>query len=540
MVKSAYLALTIALLLQPAVSAATRTSSVLANESRLSKPVSFQARRIHLGELLDRIGEATGTRLTADDRLEPVSGFELTLLVRKRPARELLEALPRLYSFPPDRWYWTREKEDQYLLRHTQTRAALQATRREYAKEFLVHAWRRHAEFFAHPEKQAALAAADPELRTIADPRFFARQRGFFSFMEGLQEADVRQILNGRRLDFPMDRLSPQQRDFVREEYVRHKVPGNPDAVPLEQLEKVTLYSSPGADGTICLDLGPSVGAYGVLGGSWLQQAQDAWRLRTWQGAGEDRTAGNLEIPARGEVVAPQQLQLSGIPLDEALLRLGKLGRIDLLFDRSAGEARADFGLGGPLQEVLANLGRTYLDWKHWAPFYLFRHQAWDTTPTEKFVPWPVVRDLRKSAEENHGYLRAEDWSRLAALNKEQLSYLEKEFPDTRSVAGVQILLRLHATMNDQERLAAARPKGAGWEDFTPATRQRLAVLYTPQDARASRIIVRWSAEGKVHPVQLFLGSGELRPREFAFQRTRRWDDQKGQFVDLPEEPRTK
>ena len=72
--------------------------------------------------------------------------------------------------------------------------------------------------------------------------------------------------------------------------------------------------------------------------------------------------------------------------MEEALLRLGKLGRLDLLFDRSAGEISTDFKLGGPPNEVLANLGRSYLDWKHWEPFYLFRQREWETNPTEKLM----------------------------------------------------------------------------------------------------------------------------------------------------------
>jgi hypothetical protein len=51
--------------------------------------------------LADWLGVALGVD---DRRVEPVSGFLLTVVVHNRTAAETLEAVAALYSFPPDRW----------------------------------------------------------------------------------------------------------------------------------------------------------------------------------------------------------------------------------------------------------------------------------------------------------------------------------------------------------------------------------------------------------------------------------------------------
>src|SRR5436309_82003 len=79
----------------------------LSREPGLARPVSFSAYRIYVGEVLEQISAKTGAVLETDERLAPLSGYELTLVVHERPAWEVLDAVRRLYLAGQDRWYWT-------------------------------------------------------------------------------------------------------------------------------------------------------------------------------------------------------------------------------------------------------------------------------------------------------------------------------------------------------------------------------------------------------------------------------------------------
>lgn len=498
-----------------------RERSILAGEPRLSRRVSLTVQRVYLGELLERLSTETEVRLEADDRLDPVSGYELTAVVHNRPVRELLEALPALFGHPPDRWFWTRERGSapRYVLRHTLPAEDVRKRQDEWAHAFRVAQFQRNTFFYSlKPEQRALNARSDPYLQVLNDPR--SRGEGFFSFIAELTEADLRSVARGGRLEIPIDRLSVAQRQFIRETYSRMNILGRPGIESPDDLKGIALFHD---DGTIYLELGRS-GGHGVLGGIWLTQALREKDLREWTGAS---VASGLDqaVPAPGQKVRAEELRIQNDTLDRLVERLGRLGRVNVLLDRSpyAGNVRhsaASYGLDGRLQDVLGRLKHHNLLWKHQQPFVLFCQQNWATQPRDALVPWSMLKSLRESAAANGGFLRPEDWFLLAGLRREQLEYLSREFPDASRVSASQVLLRLAKQMSHDEMTALARPEGAGWQDWSRATRSRLTVLFTPADAQRVRMIVRWQVEARPPRVHLYLGPSDapLRPLEIELQ----------------------
>jgi hypothetical protein len=483
-------------------------SSPLAGDTRLERKITLARGRIYLGELLERLSTETSVRLQASDRLAPVSGYELTVYVRERPARDVLQALARLYDAPPDRWYWEREArggKPVYTLKHTLNPEALRAAQEEEAQRRLRAHYAQIAEFYALPqERRDALAARDPYLHPYNNPR----AQAMFSLLSGLPAAERESVMSGHRLDLPVERLSPQQQAFVQDYYRSANVGGDPP-------ERISLRHNTLPWTSVIFQIG-NAGGGGIIGGARLENEMQAWARGLGSAGGEERPPDRM-VPAPGVEARPEELALRGVTKDVALLRLGRLGRVDLLFDHAvavkAETFRMDRGLDGRLPEVLKNLERTTLSWKWRDNFALFRDAHWPRARRSGSVPWPLRRELRASARGNGGYLRLPDWLRLAALEREQLERLGEEFPDAGIVRQFQIPLRLVAGMSKEERAAAARDEGAGWTEFSSATRQRLVALFTPQEARKARILFQWRGDEKPPGVRLYVDAGDGVPR---------------------------
>ena len=209
--------------------------------------------------------------------------------------------------------------------------------------------------------------------------------------------------------------------------------------------------------------------------------------------------------------------------MDAVLARLGRIAGISLLFDAPpiVRQYRFDpgYGLDGSLQEIIDNLGRQELIWKRHGSIYLFRRQDWAVCNREGLIPWQLIKDLRAGAAANGGYLRPQDWLRLSGLKREQLESLDEEFPDAVSVRKLQSVLRLVAELNEREQRAAGKPTGADWDDWSPETRRRLGVLFSPDDARRTRLVFRWDPLSRPPKLTIYFGQAlpPLTPREIAF-----------------------
>jgi hypothetical protein len=497
----------------------TELPAVLRTDERLARRVSISEERVYIGELLERLGREAGVRLEASERLAPVSGYEVTILVQDRPLREVLDALARLYHCPPDRWSWAREGRGdrvRYVLRHTLPPETWNQHHQSFAEEYMLDQHRRLAQLWAAPpEQREVMARDDPFLQAFNN----ARNAGFFSFVGDVPEETLRFVMRGGRFEIPMARLSPSQRDFISSEY------GSRNRAGQEAMLQSVWLTGPAdtASRSISLNLG-EIGSHAVLGGIWLRDALREHARDSWAGTGEERRAPGGTVPV-DEDIPPEQLRVQGEMHDTIVHRLARLGHLNVILDRRLqGSYSLDAmtpHLEGELSEVLARLEQADLTWKWRRPFLLFRPLGWQQFHRDALAPWPFVRDLRASAASNGGYLQPEDWLRLADLPLEQLLLLGEHYPDVHGIRQVQVLLRLIGAMNEREQALIARTEGAAWADLSRTTRQRLLVLFPTEDARLVRVHARWDREARPPRAYLYMGAGVPvpQPREFRFQR---------------------
>jgi hypothetical protein len=503
----------------PVLAAANGSTSPLRDEPLLRKKVSFDARRLYLGELLEQVSRETGVALEADDRLSPISGYELTVVVRERPARDLLEAVVRLYDAPPDRWYWSRVKragKTHYVLKNTLGPDALAQAREAWVRERLLQMLQERRSFYGlPPAERARLAAADPALMTANGPW----NEAAFSLVAELPEQELLPLIAGRSVSLRVSELTPSQQQFARDYYRR-------SMAPAEMPETISLHRR--GDFGIIFQIGDAGGG-AALGGIRLQNELRQQAVRMWQGEGDPTRPPDDPVPAPGEAARPEELIYQRLTRDRILHRLARLGRLDLLFDHPSSEAARryssditapDKGLAGRLPAVLENLGSTGLIWRYREPFLLFRDAHWPNARRDFHVPWPVRRTLRASAQAGGGYLKPADWLLMAGLSQEQLDTLGTEFPDAGQVKSFQLPLRLAAAMDRKEQAALERPDGAGWADWSEGTRRRLLTLMTPAEAQRARMVLKWLDKEDPPALQLYLGSAAppLRPVTLTFR----------------------
>ncbi len=503
--------------------------SVFAGNIALQRPITLSTRSIRLGELVDRISALTGVDLQVDDQsVDPVSGFTLTAVVQSRTAAETLEAIPALYSFPPDRWYWDRTQkegaEPKYVLRHTLPHLASRQLREVMAKEALSRQFQKvSALYAASPQQRNKMAESDPMLAALNTPR----NLDFLSFMQGLGEADVLTLMSGGIVDIPMSRLSQRQRAFVTNEFRSANLLGREGVVQPHEFEKISLEGAGLNEPSIFLNLG-SVGSHAVLGGIWIDQELSTLSLKNWVSRSESAKAPEGDVPAPGVPLKPNDLRIQNTRYDSLLRRLGRLGRLNLLLDRTTPSAAertysADFPLAGKLSQLLPRLSYSRLLWKKRAAFLLFRPDDWQALDRGEVPSWPVVRDLRRAAVANSGYLRPEDWIRLGRFDREALEHLEEEFPDfgARQFSMVHQLMRLAFRVRESDRQQWNRDGGVGWDDLSPRARAALRQMEPQADLRRVRVLLQWKPDAKPPAGTFYLGyqDGVKNPVKLTFQK---------------------
>jgi hypothetical protein len=449
-----------------------KISSVLLEDPQLEQSVSIRKDRIYLGELLDTLSDHVDAPISVSDQFGPMSGYELTVNIHSHPAREVMEGVRRLYNMPPDRWNWMRTKGDhpKYVLRPTLPGTAVREAQSNFSERYLLDEFDKRRRFYALPPNQRAqLAKEDPLLKAANN----SRSPGFFSFVSGLSNDELRSVIRGRPLHLPMDRLTSGQRQFIVDEFRRANLLGKPEVKQPNDLQQVTLISTGEDIPTVYLNIGP-VGAHGLIGGAWAKMALDRWQDITnqnWVGAGEDRRVPPLPLPVT-ELDPP------------------------LLFDRAI-HAYNKGAFQGKEPRALLQLDGKVVTWKRWGDFVLARPLDWPLCDREAAVPWPLRRDLRRASIANGGFLRKQDWVRMSRLEPDQLSTLQEEFADAASVTVIKPLLELWAAMSESEQNAASRAEGAGWADFSQNTRSYLLRSRAPDAARGYHLYMNWDMNAR-------------------------------------------
>ena len=504
-------------LLTAAVASAAPAQRVRTGESRadldrdprLARPISVSRYRMYLGELLERITRETGVTLQTDERHQPLSGYELALVVHERPAWEVLDAVARMYAYPPERWYWsktTRNGTATYTLHNTLTAADLLRMREQQAVSFVLGDFRRKKNFYALSAPQRAQAAlVDPLLKPLDSPQ----AEGAFSFLGALPEGQVRAIIQGTPYTLPADRFTPQQRRYLVDHYEQHNARerSNPEVLegkrpPFElradQVTEATVVRDDSMGGlfAVALKLGNSKAL--LLGGFSLLKALREQPSTAWRITDELASAPLQVLPAPERKARPDELAVQNDSPDRVLERLGQAGKLNLVYDRPVMRTFLFYRvygvkLEGELPEVLKRLEGQNLIWKRKDPFFEFRLADWLGNRRDVLVPWPQLRQLRETVRANQGYLNLDALLQLAALRPEQQEYLRADYGDlTRYPQGADLvtLLQFAAGMDLKTREGLSAPTGSGWDEWPAAVRKQAEALFGVEKARSVRVVL--------------------------------------------------
>lgn len=504
-------------LLTAAVASAAPAQRVRTGESRadldrdprLARPISVSRYRMYVGELLERITRETGVSLQTDERNQPLSGYELALVVHERPAWEVLDAIARMYAYPPERWYWsksTRNGAALYTLHNTLTAADLLRLREQQGVSFVLGDFRRKKSFYALSVPQRAqVAQTDPLLKPLDNPQ----AEGAFSFLGALQEGQVRAIIQGTPLTIPADRLTPQQRRYLVDNFdqqnARERM--SPEVLegkrpPLElradQVTEATIVRDDSMGGlfAVALKLGNSKTL--LLGGFSLLKALREQPSTAWRITDELASAPQQGVPAPERKARPDELAVQNDSPDRVLERLGQTGKLNLVYDRPVMRTFLFYRvygvkLEGELPEVLQRLETQNLIWKRKAPFFEFRLADWLGNRRDVLVPWPQLRKLRETVRANQGYPNLDALIQLATLRPEQQEYLRADYVDlTRFPQGADLisLLQLAAGMDAKARKGLSEPNGSGWDEWPAAVRKQAEALFGVEKARSVRVVL--------------------------------------------------
>jgi len=469
----------------------------LDKDPRLARPISVSRYRMYLGELLERITRETGVSLETDERNQPLSGYELALVVHERPAWEVLDASARMYAYPPERWYWsktTRNGAATYTLHNTLKAADLLRLREQQGVSFVLDDFRRKRYFYSLAAPQRASAVlVDPSLK----PSDNSQVEGAFSFLGALPEARVRAIIQGSPLTLPADRFTPQQRRYLVDTYEQHNARerSNPEVLegkrpPFElRADEVTEAmvvhdDSMGGLFAVTLKLGntsaPLLGGFSLLK-ALREQPSAAWRLTD-----ELAPAPAQVVPVPGLKARLDMLGIQNDSPDRVLERLGQAGKLNLVYDRPVMRTFLFYRvygvkLEGELPDVLKRLEGQNLIWKRKEPFFGFRLADLLGNRRDVLVPWPQMRRLRETVRASKGYLNVEALLQLTALRPEQQEYLRTDYADlSRYLQEAEpiSLLQFAASMDATTRAGLSAPTGS---DGPPPCRSK------PRRCSASR-----------------------------------------------------
>lgn len=253
--------------------------SPLPDDARLSKPVTLQKRRIHLGELLETVAGQTGVKLGVDKASGAASGAYLTVVLAGEPLRNVMQALTELFThrFNSAEWISDRKAPGRYVLRLARTPSQAAAAARSAAVARVMQDARRLHQILQLPQE-----ARPPEggSNIALMPSGFANS-GRGKIFKALTPQELEQLLQGKVVVVPARRLAESDRTAVALGY-----PDAPDRA-YSQADFVTLYADwmSGAFMPWILIDNPYGVASNVVGGplterDWLGELADGWIFR--------------------------------------------------------------------------------------------------------------------------------------------------------------------------------------------------------------------------------------------------------------------
>jgi hypothetical protein len=487
--------------LGPGAPVAAGGGSPLRREPRLNARITLAHREIYLGELVEQIGVRTGVSLAVSDRQGPVSGYRTTLIVRNRPAVEVLEAFAALYGTRTDRWFWAKSGAGFELRPEASPQALPESWERLGVRVLLDEQAQMKAFYALHPEGRARALARDPSLAPLGTP---LRERTF-PLVAGLSPSQIEALAERRPIRIPVASLTHAQRGALGD--------GQKNA------RSVTLFGMTSPAPAIFFQAGGG-GGPAILGGRTAQArlfrlAQDAWVL-----PGDQRTPLGGRVPQRETPEAQRDLAGGYAPLARAVELLARHADVDVLLDHhGVDNDSAMLDLRGALGVVLGRLDAARMMWKRRGSLYLFRPKEYPRYSRIMLVGWPSISGWRRAATEGDGFLGVRQWAEVAGLNESQVARIRDEFPDVETAAACRSVLAVEPLLDAVARQRGRSPEGLRWADLSDTARAAVTrALARRPDAARFRLI--WEFPSPSAPGRAYLGDAES-PQPRVFQRRR-------------------
>jgi hypothetical protein len=392
-----------------------------AGDRRLDAPVSYIRPRVYLGEMVADLARETGVSLQVDDTRGPASGIHLSVALKRRPLRDVLDAVVTLLGHRDHVFEWQASgRPARYRLVHSATfEAASQAAMRRMMQRWSQDLALVHKTAGMKDEAREAQARARPDLFPGGDA-----QHGRLDVLARLSAAELGALLSGQFV--PVDRAGLSERGRLALSLGLSSPPMG-DRPPGLRVRWQELHLGP------VLWLGNGDGAEAnMLGGaawdgSWLQADGEGWQHRadaTSQAFQQRRAARD---PTVGKPAPDGEVY-------EWLKRLTQNYPDSFLYDATLAQPAGVAGgawLGstwGHCVSALVITNRAVA--KEVGGITVIRHVTASVHPRRHLSPWKQVDELRQDAAAGDGYLSLDALRRLAGMGAEQRLALREEFPD--------------------------------------------------------------------------------------------------------------
>jgi hypothetical protein len=395
--------------------------SLLAEDSRLDRPVTVSKARIYLGELLADLSTQAHLSLSADGTKGPWDGIELTAIVKKRPLREVMEGLTQLLKHRRHLCAWRRSPGNGFMLGHSATFDAAAAATRHDLRERWATDVRTYHEISRLPDDlRATRASTRPEL--LPGSKI---PHGKLDLFASLTPEQLNAVLRSTFVPIDSQNLSPRAREAL--------ALGESPSIPDPAIKPGFYVSWAEQDLAPILWLkGESGAAVNVVGGPgwdghWLQNASEGWK-------------GPLDPDAQDFLQRRVRMEKGlGTPVPKRTVagwikRVAEKQGLNTLTDQVYPRPRQNnvsAWMGStPEQTMYAMALYAGSTWKKSGEIYLVRDKIAPVHLRGHLVSWSRIKSLRNSAQGNGEYLPFARLAELAELQPEQQGALSEEFPD--------------------------------------------------------------------------------------------------------------
>jgi hypothetical protein len=433
------------------------------DDSRLLKRVSVRMPRAYVGEVLERLGELAGVRITARGK-DGAADVQVAVMVQDASVADVMEALWSLVSYRGASFAWDRSMSDgrfTYELYRPLAARGLPERLRHHVQEMFetqVATFLKAAQM--EPDARAAFLAANSGSSFLDDRRregLLKSNRlweGLAVLGEALPPDALRRVLRGEDHDvrIPVATLSERGRGFVHSVWAKARqgkrypdgsetLTPKPDFISVDTRRFTPHYVAPD------LFIYINGSGYNYAGGRPLDDparkyVTDLWVLSSDSNTDprEDSEVSSDAIPIGRTDVGPVHRQ--------RLSQLAETGKLCIIERILPGESSFPSWDPGPPQgkkigPYLKEIGETlHLDRKWRRGILLVTASSWFHCDGED-APWTVVRGLRSAGVSEDGFQSLEGvLAFVRQVDHDQARRIEPEITCVRALSVWYPLLR--------------------------------------------------------------------------------------------------